>query len=324
MSFTTNLLCTLTCVFALAAASAAQVTPIGPFVGAALPDGATEDGETLPYQSVAPCVAPRLFQNRADLCSPGASGCYVSSGWGFSCSLSPASGSVFFGNTANTTEIRLDQPARSFGAWFACNSGTPDGIVRLYDSQDQLLGTQPYLAPASCTWTWNGWTAEGEAIRRIEIQSNFSGGGFVMLDDLQVDFDVNGLIATPPSLSVSAGGTQAFIIVAGAANAGLPYLLLGSLSGSTPGTPVDGKTLPLNVDGYTFHTLLTPNTPPLAGSFGTLDATGRAAATFDLPAGASAGLVGLTATHAFVVVRLEPTLLSLPYISNAATLDFTL
>ena len=52
-------------------------------------------------------------------------------------------------------------------------------------------------------------------------------------------------------------------LFAGPQFAGLPYLVLGSASGDTPGFAIDGQLLPLNLDSYTDFTLLSPNVPPL-------------------------------------------------------------
>ena len=123
-------------------------------------------------------------------------------------------------------------------------------------------------------------------------------------------------------LSVAAGGTQAFALEAGAPLGSLPYLLLGSLSGSWPGFPIDGELLPLNVDAYTLTSLLAPNAPPLSGSFGVLDAQGQGAAAFSLPPSpALTALVGLELNHAFLAVELLPGLLHVPHASNAVPLQ---
>lgn len=135
---------------------------------------------------------------------------------------------------------------------------------------------------------------------------------------------VVGLEGDPPLLSVGAGGAQTFQLVAGADYAGLPYLLLGSLSGTEPGFPIDGLWLPLNVDAYTIQGLLSPNTPPLNNSFGTLDANGSATALFQLPSGLPGTLAGLQVHHAYVVLELTPSLLSVVYVSNAVALALAL
>lgn len=132
------------------------------------------------------------------------------------------------------------------------------------------------------------------------------------------------LVATPNSISVTSGGVQTLSLLAGAEHAQLPYLMLGSLSGDSPGFPLDGKLLPLNVDPYLTYTLTAPNTGPYAGAFGTLDAQGQATCTFTVPANAPPSLQGVSFWHAYVVIKLEPSLLSLPHISNAAVLHMAL
>ena len=100
-----------------------------------------------------------------------------------------------------------------------------------------------------------------------------------------------------------------------------PYLLLGSAGGTTPGFPVDGVVLPLAVfDTYFGFTLGSPNTPPLAGSFGTLDPTGQAAASLSLPPGQSPGLAGLVLHHAYLSLALAPAL-GVDFASNAVAVE---
>jgi len=66
----------LTLLLALAlSASASAQTPIGPFVGQ------QSDGfETQGYGGFYPCISARVFNNTADLCTPGASGCNITGG----------------------------------------------------------------------------------------------------------------------------------------------------------------------------------------------------------------------------------------------------
>jgi hypothetical protein len=119
------------------------------------------------------------------------------------------------------------------------------------------------------------------------------------------------LSADVAELSMAAGGTQALALHADPARAGEPYLLLGSLTGTVPATPVGGGVaLPLVVDDWFQFTLVNPNTPPLQGSFGLLDASAAASAAFVLPSGLTEPLAGLTVHHAFVTfdaVALAPT-----------------
>jgi CHRD domain len=104
------------------------------------------------------------------------------------------------------------------------------------------------------------------------------------------------------SFPVGLGGTLTLEVDGYASTAGHLFLVLGSLSGSTPGLPFAGQVLPLNFDAYLNFTLLTPNTPPLGNSFGFLSATAEADTTFTLTAGAFPALVGLTVNHAALTI----------------------
>jgi hypothetical protein len=85
----------------------------------------------------------------------------------------------------------------------------------------------------------------------------------------------------------------------GVKNAGHRYLLLGSMSGTAPGTLLEnGARVPLTTDAYFAFTQSQPNSAILSHSFGVLDANGRATATFT-PDGRFANT---TVTHAFVVL----------------------
>ncbi len=118
--------------------------------------------------------------------------------------------------------------------------------------------------------------------------------------------------ADVPSISVSAGGVQTLEVRTGCPpRAGLPYIVLGSASGTSTALPV-----PLVVDLYFFHTLQAPNSAFLADTFGTLDAAGRATARIVLPPAALPAAVGLELDHAFVGLELLPGLLQLTAISN--------
>ena len=88
-------------------------------------------------------------------------------------------------------------------------------------------------------------------------------------------------------------------IDAGVENAGRRYMLLGSVSGTAPGTMLaNGVRVPLNADAYLRFTQENPSSAILAHSFGVLDAHGRASATFT----PDARFVGKTVNHAFVVL----------------------
>jgi len=107
-----------------------------------------------------------------------------------------------------------------------------------------------------------------------------------------------GLTASPSSISVSAGGAQAWTIALGVTHAGELHVVAGSLTGWTPPTPFGGTAVPLIFDGYSAWTLGHQNSAVLQGTFGVLDGQGGATAAFALPASSSPTLVGVVAHHA--------------------------
>jgi len=120
------------------------------------------------------------------------------------------------------------------------------------------------------------------------------------------------------SISVATGGAQTLSLDAGANHAGDLYFLLGTLSDTTPGIPIDGLTLPLTADSYLISTLVNPNSPNLTPSLGTLDVSGKAQCTLTIPP-ALAILTGATAHHAFLV--LGPS--TVTFTSNPVPVTFT-
>lgn len=123
--------------------------------------------------------------------------------------------------------------------------------------------------------------------------------GAVWLTEPKVPNDLCGF---PDCLSLQAGGTQIIQLSATAANAGQVYFLLGSLSGTSPGCPLGGLTLPLNCDAYFYLSLLSPHQAPVQPSIQFLDPDGRALAALNLPPGTSPGLAGTVANHAYFLL----------------------
>ena len=131
-----------------------------------------------------------------------------------------------------------------------------------------------------------------------------------------------GLTGSTSTILLGAGGAQVFDVDVGADFANAPYLIAGSLSGTSPGLPISASwTLPLNVDTYTLQTFAHPNQYPLSGSFGTLDAAGRAQGMFYLVAGQHPSLAGLVIHHAAVVVTFTGPIPGIGYATNAVRVE---
>ena len=87
----------------------------------------------------------------------------------------------------------------------------------------------------------------------------------------------------PIGIPESTGGDAEFLLLAGSGNAYRNYLILGSVTGTDPGTPLPGgmAVLPLNWDIFTNLVVDLLNTPICSNFMGTLDGSGSAMATFD-------------------------------------------
>lgn len=127
------------------------------------------------------------------------------------------------------------------------------------------------------------------------------------------------LIAQPGCFQSAAGGTQNLALDFGPQNAGQYYLLLGSGSGTQPGIPFQGVTLPLVPDGYFQYLLSAPPAPFFPGQVGFLDGQGRATAQLDLPP-LSVAAAGLHLDHAAVTLDLFAPGVSLTAATPAAPL----
>jgi hypothetical protein len=97
-----------------------------------------------------------------------------------------------------------------------------------------------------------------------------------------------GFTAGPPSLLAfsyelsTGGGMVDFFMDAGPSHGNRGYILLGSVTGTMPGTPLPGGgLLPLNQDPFTNWIMNNVGSPVINGFFGNLDINGQASATFN-------------------------------------------
>lgn len=128
------------------------------------------------------------------------------------------------------------------------------------------------------------------------------------------------LAASAHLIAVDSGGQSLFSLDAGPANAGLFYFVLGSASGSGPGTPTGAGTVPLNLDWYTYYTL--GGSSELITFNGVLDSSGRAQARVELLPGSSSVLTQLSLTYAWVGLDVTAPGLPLSQFSNPVPLGF--
>jgi hypothetical protein len=161
-----------------------------------------------------------------------------------------------------------------------------------------------------------------------DASGNDSGAAYFYALDGTPNPSLAGSVAT---VDVSDGGQQELRINACSQWGGYTYIVVGSASGTSPGSTVSGVYMPLNYDIYYRDTLSKPNTAPLVTSLGTLDAAGKATATFTTEFGGAPGLVGLgqygttpgivglTLHHAYRVI--DPNTLQVVFVSEPVPLQ---
>jgi hypothetical protein len=172
-------------VVAMAVTVQAQFTPATPFTGSHQEGFETQDTSAGPFP---PCVVDRVFTGNADLCSSTGNGAHITGGWSFGCGIQEHSGTRLFGCTGGAAVFTFDTQVTKFGGYFGTNNpSVSDGKIQFYDAAGTLLHAGVVKAPNDCTWTWNGWDFGGVQVKRIEVSSNYSSGGYMMMDDLEAD-----------------------------------------------------------------------------------------------------------------------------------------
>ena len=108
------------------------------------------------------------------------------------------------------------------------------------------------------------------------------------------------LTANTSTISIAGGGTQMLTLNAGADLKNKSYWIFGSETSTMPGVVLTGIHIPLNPDLYTITAMGAVNGKEFTKFRGTLDATGLATASFNIPANLPFP-TGFKLYHAYVV-----------------------
>jgi outer membrane protein assembly factor BamB len=107
----------------------------------------------------------------------------------------------------------------------------------------------------------------------------------------------------PDAMSLSGGGHVEMHLDFAAALAGDIHVLVGTLSGTSPGLSLaNGFVLPLNYDAYTDISLAYANSPLFVNSIGVLDAAGDGKTRVFVPPGSFGGFAGLPFSYAALAI----------------------
>ncbi|MCB9878545.1 MAG: hypothetical protein H6835_13190 [Planctomycetes bacterium] len=195
----------------------------------------------------------------------------------YSCTAPKLSATV---NPGATTD--QDQPVATLETRFDLDGDNQ------FDTPWQPLGTFSHLSRYSATWRTTMQVRDADGHVATSRRRYVAGA------------PVN---VTPPLLSAQNGGPITISLDVGPAGAGHTYLVLASLSGSSPGFSWGPDLpVPLNPDAVTWVLVGDPNGGLMSNGLGTLDTFGRATATLFWPPGVLSFLSGLQLTWSFVAL----------------------
>lgn len=136
---------------------------------------------------------------------------------------------------------------------------------------------------------------------RLQSDGGLEFGGWTVDDFRLVTVgpgDVASLVADRSWLSASQGGAVSFDIDLGPSHAGRTAILALGVTGSAPGTVLEGTLIPLNIDIVTQVGFAAINSPYFQNFGAVLDGAGRLTSTMNLPGFTDPALVGVELTFA--------------------------
>lgn len=135
-----------------------------------------------------------------------------------------------------------------------------------------------------------------------QINVDGAGNDAIYLDNFIMRERVapHGLTVDLPRLPINVRSVIDFRLAGGVLLANRPYALLGSISGTTPGTPIGTTVVPLVVDGFTGSILSSFATLP--GFLSAFNGSGNATAQFDTQIPVPPFLLGLALDFAYLTV----------------------
>lgn len=128
------------------------------------------------------------------------------------------------------------------------------------------------------------------------------------IDGISIEPVMPNIILDEINIPCPTGGTADFTLKAGLSNGGKNYWLWMSVSGNYPGIPLNGLTVPLNMDVVFLFGVMNPNFPGSSGFVGKLDFFGMAKPTMTLPPDPQQAFMGIPIYFAYVLTAPGPSL----------------
>ncbi len=163
-------------------------------------------------------------------------------------------------------------------------------------------------------WNFYGFMASDHVVPNNQIKMRFQStdnpnnsvteSGLDAFKIRRIDYDPS-LWADNYTLLASTGGTVGFSLDAGASNGNRKYLLLGSVTGTSPGLPLPGgQVLPIEWDILTNIIMMSLYGSPVFVDFtGTVNGAGQANATLDTLGPLDPGMIGIDIYFAYLLTK---------------------
>jgi subtilisin family serine protease len=191
-------------------------------------------------------------------------------------------------------DVTSTLPGQSQGSM----SGTSMSSPHIAGAAGLLLSVAPWMDPDDL---YQVLTTTADDLGASGWDTSFGWGRLNLFNAVSSVIDMSMLKTDSFIISATAGGTVNFSLDAGVENAGRTYLLLATVSGTEPGTPVGSTVVPLNFDAVTDLSILLANTTTLTDSLGVLDGSGLASASFNPLPEELREAVGMTLHFAYIL-----------------------
>lgn len=191
-------------------------------------------------------------------------------------------------------DITSTMPGQSQGSM----SGTSMASPHIAGTAGLLLSVNPGLDRDALLFAI---TSTADDLGAAGWDPQFGEGRLNLFNAVQFVASQSLLRADTFTISAQTGGSIQFTLNAGFAHAGRPYLLLASISGTSPGTSIGSTTLPLNWDEISRLSFALANTSLLTNTLGHLGGLGIDTATFNPGPGLLLPGVGITVHFAYIL-----------------------
>jgi len=183
--------------------------------------------------------------------------------------------------------------------------GQGQASIEIRLSENGIAGPFETIAsnlPDNGCFSWRV-NAGASSTCRIEVIATTTSATQAAVSAADFTITEESLRADADTIAESSGGTVTLSLNAGAIHANRNYIILGSVTGISPGTPLPGgkATLPLNWDLFTQLVITLMNGPVMADFTGSLNSAGKASAIFDTLGPLPPGSAGMTLAFAYAL-----------------------